>query len=127
MSGKYKIRSETNSRLLRVTNISRGHLKRIAFITSFPPAALLGSIVAAMIGGLLGLGMNTLWQWAFTIVASILACWFFLGLFLGFSFGCFVWAFNTNSGEDEDDSGVVVRVRELTEEEQRRDPESFNV
>lgn len=80
-----------------------------------------------MIGGLLGLGMNTLWQWAFTIVASILACWFFLGLFLGFSFGCFVWAFNANSGEDEDDSGVVVRVRELTEEEQRRDPESFNV
>jgi hypothetical protein len=132
MKDKYKaergsaaIRLETNSRRLRVTGISRGHVKRIAFIASFPPAALLGIFMGAIIVGLSG--AFTIWGWAVSILVSALVCWFALALFVGFCFRCFVWAFNASSSGGKDDSGIVVRVRELTEEEEHRDPDSFTV
>jgi len=134
MEDKYKAereaavtRLETNSRRLRVTQISVGHAKSTAYAALFYPAVLLGSVMAAMIGGLLGLGVNTIWQWVITIVASVLACWFALGLLVGFAVRCFVEAFNTPSGRDKDDSGIVVRVRELTEDEERNDPNSYTL
>lgn len=119
------IRIQTNSRRLRITKISLGHLKRIAFVASAPPAALLGLVVGAIGVGLSG--ANTISGWAISILVSALVCWFALALFIGFCFRCFAWAFNASSGNGEDDSGIVVRVRELTDEEERRDPDSFTV
>ena len=117
------IRIETNSKKLRVTNISMGHTIRIAHMASFPPAALLAPFMAAIVLGLLG--VRTIWGWVIGILVSALVCWFILGLFIGFCCRCFVWAFNATSGGDN--SGIVVRVRELTDEEEHRDPDSYTV
>lgn len=119
------IRIQTNSRRLRITKISRGHLKRVAFVASAPPAALLGLFVGAINVGLSG--ANTIWGWAISILVSAVVCWFVVALFIGFCFRCFVWAFNASSGSGEDDSGIVVRVRELTDKEEHRDPDSYTV
>lgn len=130
MAEAHAIRIKTNSRRLRVTRISMGHTIRIARIVFFFPAVLLGCVMAAMIGYWLELGgrldWRTFWQWAITIVASMLVCFFALKLFVDSVVRCFVDAFNVSSQLDKDDSGVVIRVRELTEEEER-DVDSYTV